>query len=130
MSRHLIVVEEGKHSVASIPDDLLLLDTLAEIGAHGQKIVYMCEPKQEAEIQSIFGKPRVLAMLETPVRCTATVVALRVAVVRQRGACFKALYKRQNILTKQHTKQTVAENSHAKKKPKSLSSLHIKDDVN
>eukprot|EP00965_Chrysotila_dentata_P247227 6207633-Pleurochrysis_carterae.AAC.2 len=32
---------------------------------------------------------------ETPLRCTATVVALRVT-ARQRGACFKVSYQRQN----------------------------------
>eukprot|EP00965_Chrysotila_dentata_P048494 1608679-Pleurochrysis_carterae.AAC.2 len=45
---------------------------------------------------------------ETPVRCTATAVALRVA-ARQRGTCFEASYQRQNKLTKQHTKQTAAD---------------------
>eukprot|EP00965_Chrysotila_dentata_P050024 1657667-Pleurochrysis_carterae.AAC.1 len=53
MSRYPTEVEEGKHSVASIPDDLF--ETLAAVGAHGQKMVYLCEPKQEAEIQSIWG---------------------------------------------------------------------------
>eukprot|EP00965_Chrysotila_dentata_P102746 3392426-Pleurochrysis_carterae.AAC.1 len=52
MSRCPIEVEEGKHSVASIPDDLF--ETLAAVGAHGQKTVYLCEPRQEADIQSIF----------------------------------------------------------------------------
>eukprot|EP00965_Chrysotila_dentata_P259960 6213740-Pleurochrysis_carterae.AAC.4 len=45
---------------------------------------------------------------ETPVWCTATAVALRVA-ARQRGACFEASHQRQNELTKQHTKQTAAD---------------------
>eukprot|EP00965_Chrysotila_dentata_P254191 6211793-Pleurochrysis_carterae.AAC.1 len=70
-----------------------------------------------------------LSLWETPVRCTATVVALRV-VAHQRGACFKASCERQNKLTKQHTKQTVADDSHAEKKLRNLSSLHIKHDVN
>eukprot|EP00965_Chrysotila_dentata_P177437 5860261-Pleurochrysis_carterae.AAC.1 len=52
MSRYPIEVEEGKHSVASITDDLF--DTLAAVGAHGQKLVYLGEPKQETEIQSIW----------------------------------------------------------------------------
>eukprot|EP00965_Chrysotila_dentata_P043035 1428932-Pleurochrysis_carterae.AAC.1 len=55
MSRYPIEVEEGKHSVASIPDDLF--DTLAAVG-HGQKMVYLCEPKHEAEIQSIWEAER------------------------------------------------------------------------
>eukprot|EP00965_Chrysotila_dentata_P171729 5666772-Pleurochrysis_carterae.AAC.1 len=44
MSRYPIEIEEGKHAVASIPDDLF--ETLAVVGAHGQKM--------EAEIQSIW----------------------------------------------------------------------------
>eukprot|EP00959_Pyramimonas_sp_CCMP1952_P245032 5121008-Pyramimonas_sp.AAC.1 len=36
MSRYPIEVEEGKHAVASIPDDLF--ETLAAVGAHGQKM--------------------------------------------------------------------------------------------
>eukprot|EP00965_Chrysotila_dentata_P099666 3294150-Pleurochrysis_carterae.AAC.1 len=52
MSRYPIEVEEGKHAVASISDDLF--ETLAAAGAHGQKMVYLCEPKQETEIQSIW----------------------------------------------------------------------------
>eukprot|EP00965_Chrysotila_dentata_P007226 234669-Pleurochrysis_carterae.AAC.3 len=51
-------------------------------------------------------------MWKKPVRCTATVVALRVA-ARQRGAFFEVSYQRQNELTKQHTKQTVVHDSHA-----------------
>eukprot|EP00965_Chrysotila_dentata_P216520 6189428-Pleurochrysis_carterae.AAC.2 len=65
MSRYPIEIEEGKHSVASIPDDLF--DTLAAVGAHGQKMVYLCEPKQEAEIQSIW---------EAESACNAAQVAL------------------------------------------------------
>eukprot|EP00965_Chrysotila_dentata_P018801 625938-Pleurochrysis_carterae.AAC.3 len=43
----------SKHSlVASIPNDLF--DTLAAVGAHGQKMANPCEPKQEAEIQTIW----------------------------------------------------------------------------
>eukprot|EP00965_Chrysotila_dentata_P259844 6213702-Pleurochrysis_carterae.AAC.2 len=67
---------------------------------------------------------------ETPVRCTATAVALRVA-ARQRGACyFEASYQRQNELTIQHTKQTAADNLQAEKEPGELGSLHTKHDVN
>eukprot|EP00965_Chrysotila_dentata_P182326 6020501-Pleurochrysis_carterae.AAC.1 len=40
---------------------------------------------------------------ETPVRCTATAVALQVIAARQRGACFEPSYQRHNDLTKQHT---------------------------
>eukprot|EP00965_Chrysotila_dentata_P145217 4796515-Pleurochrysis_carterae.AAC.3 len=50
----------------------------------------------------------------TPVLCTAKVVALRVA-APQRGACFEASYQRQNELTEEHTKPTVADDSNAKK---------------
>eukprot|EP00965_Chrysotila_dentata_P063440 2102887-Pleurochrysis_carterae.AAC.1 len=66
---------------------------------------------------------------ETPVRCTATAVALRVA-ARQRVACFEASYQRQNGLTKQHTKQTAADHSQAENESRELSSLHTKHDVN
>eukprot|EP00965_Chrysotila_dentata_P013711 454003-Pleurochrysis_carterae.AAC.2 len=59
---------------------------------------------------------------ETLVRCTATAVALRVA-ARQRCACFEASYQRQNELTKQHTKQTAANDLHAENEPRELSSL-------
>eukprot|EP00965_Chrysotila_dentata_P008482 276285-Pleurochrysis_carterae.AAC.2 len=52
MSRYAIEGQEGKHSVASISDGLF--DTLAAVGTHGQKMVYLCEPKQEADIQSIW----------------------------------------------------------------------------
>eukprot|EP00965_Chrysotila_dentata_P254752 6211983-Pleurochrysis_carterae.AAC.1 len=45
---------------------------------------------------------------ETPVLCTATAVALRVA-ARQRGACLEASCKRQDGLTKLRTKQIVAD---------------------
>eukprot|EP00965_Chrysotila_dentata_P257844 6213024-Pleurochrysis_carterae.AAC.1 len=65
MSRYPIEIEEGKHSVASIPDDLF--DILAAVGAHGQKMAYLCEPKQEAEIQSIW---------EAESACNAAQVAL------------------------------------------------------
>eukprot|EP00965_Chrysotila_dentata_P017237 572214-Pleurochrysis_carterae.AAC.1 len=49
---------------------------------------------------------------------------------RQRGACFEALYQRKTELTKRHAKQSVADESYAEKKPRNLSSLHIKHDVN
>eukprot|EP00965_Chrysotila_dentata_P084352 2785163-Pleurochrysis_carterae.AAC.1 len=52
MPRYPIKVEEGKHAVASIPDELFV--TLVAVGAHGQKMVYLCELKQEAESQSIW----------------------------------------------------------------------------
>eukprot|EP00965_Chrysotila_dentata_P256666 6212621-Pleurochrysis_carterae.AAC.6 len=48
---------------------------------------------------------------------------------RQRGACFEALYQTQNILTKQHTKHTAADDLQAENEPKELSSLHTKHDV-
>eukprot|EP00965_Chrysotila_dentata_P263469 6214837-Pleurochrysis_carterae.AAC.2 len=67
---------------------------------------------------------------ETPVRCTATVVALVRVAARQSGACFEASYQRQNELTKQHTKQTAADDLQAEKEPRELSSLHTKHDVN
>eukprot|EP00965_Chrysotila_dentata_P248156 6208186-Pleurochrysis_carterae.AAC.1 len=51
---------------------------------------------------------KVHPLIETPVRCTATVVALRVA-ARSRGACFEASCDRQKELQKQHTKQTAAD---------------------
>eukprot|EP00965_Chrysotila_dentata_P150600 4975266-Pleurochrysis_carterae.AAC.1 len=54
---------------------------------------------------------------ETPIRCTATAVMLRVA-AHQRGACFEASYQRQIKLTKQHTKQTAACDLQAEKEPK------------
>eukprot|EP00965_Chrysotila_dentata_P134187 4437462-Pleurochrysis_carterae.AAC.1 len=57
-----------------------------------------------------------MGVWETPVRCTATAVALRAA-ARQRGACFEASYQRQNKLTKQHTKQTAADHLQAESKP-------------
>eukprot|EP00965_Chrysotila_dentata_P163191 5389663-Pleurochrysis_carterae.AAC.1 len=57
------------------------------------------------------------------------VVELGVA-VRQRNACFEALYQRQNKSTEQHTKQTVVDDTHAEKEPRELSSLHTKHDVN
>eukprot|EP00965_Chrysotila_dentata_P219997 6191494-Pleurochrysis_carterae.AAC.1 len=66
---------------------------------------------------------------ETPVRCTATAVTLRVA-ARQRGACFAASYQRQNELTKQHTKQIAADDLQAEKEPRELGGLHTKHDVN
>eukprot|EP00965_Chrysotila_dentata_P191960 6174873-Pleurochrysis_carterae.AAC.1 len=65
MSRYPIEVEEGKHSVASIPDDLF--DTLAAVCAHGPKMAYLCEPEQEAEIKSI---------CEAESACTGAQVAL------------------------------------------------------
>eukprot|EP00965_Chrysotila_dentata_P090377 2982133-Pleurochrysis_carterae.AAC.1 len=49
---------------------------------------------------------------------------------RQRGACFEASYQGQNELTKQHTKQTVADHLQAENEPKKMSSLHTKHDVN
>eukprot|EP00965_Chrysotila_dentata_P179684 5933526-Pleurochrysis_carterae.AAC.1 len=67
MSRYPIEVEEGKHTVASIPDDLYF-ETLAAVGAHGQKMVYLCKPKQEAKIQSIW---------EAESACNAAQIALR-----------------------------------------------------
>eukprot|EP00965_Chrysotila_dentata_P041968 1392278-Pleurochrysis_carterae.AAC.2 len=51
---------------------------------------------------------------ETPVRCTATAVTLRVA-ARQRGACFKTSYQRRNELAKPHTKQAAAGDLQAEK---------------
>eukprot|EP00965_Chrysotila_dentata_P201333 6180511-Pleurochrysis_carterae.AAC.2 len=66
---------------------------------------------------------------ETPVRWSATAVTLRVA-ARQRGACFKASYQRQNELTKQHTEQTAADDLQAEKEERDLSSLHTKHHVN
>eukprot|EP00965_Chrysotila_dentata_P143987 4756042-Pleurochrysis_carterae.AAC.1 len=65
---------------------------------------------------------------ETSVRCSATAVALRVA-ARQRGACSEASYQRQN-LTKQHTKQTAADDLKAEKEAREWSSLSTKHDVN
>eukprot|EP00965_Chrysotila_dentata_P254961 6212048-Pleurochrysis_carterae.AAC.7 len=65
---------------------------------------------------------------KTPVGCTVTIVALRVA-ARQRGACFEASYQRQNELTKQHTKQIAAEHLQAESELRELSSLHTKHDV-
>eukprot|EP00965_Chrysotila_dentata_P161589 5337116-Pleurochrysis_carterae.AAC.1 len=65
MSRYPIEIEEGKHYVASIPDNLF--DTLAAVGARGQKMVYLCEPKHEAEIQSIW---------EAEKACNAAQIAL------------------------------------------------------
>eukprot|EP00965_Chrysotila_dentata_P154825 5116273-Pleurochrysis_carterae.AAC.1 len=65
MSPSPIEVEEGKHSVASIPDDRF--DILAAVGAHGQKMVYLCELKKEAEIQLIW---------EVESACTGAQVAL------------------------------------------------------
>eukprot|EP00965_Chrysotila_dentata_P104936 3465940-Pleurochrysis_carterae.AAC.2 len=62
-------------------------------------------------------------MWETLVRCTATAVALRVA-AHQGGACFEASYQRQNELTKQHAKQTAANDLQAEKELRELSSLH------
>eukprot|EP00965_Chrysotila_dentata_P254080 6211753-Pleurochrysis_carterae.AAC.1 len=65
MSRYPIEIEESKHSLASIPDDLF--DTLAAVGAHGQKMIYLCEPKQKAVIQSIW---------EAESACNAAQIAL------------------------------------------------------
>eukprot|EP00965_Chrysotila_dentata_P139564 4614174-Pleurochrysis_carterae.AAC.1 len=53
---------------------------------------------------------------ETPVRCNATVVALRVA-ASQRGACFESSYQRRNEITKQYTKRTAADDLQAKTNP-------------
>eukprot|EP00965_Chrysotila_dentata_P255102 6212101-Pleurochrysis_carterae.AAC.2 len=49
---------------------------------------------------------------------------------RQRGACFEASYQRQNGLTKQHTKQTAADDLRAENEDWELSSLHTKYVVN
>eukprot|EP00965_Chrysotila_dentata_P054376 1804064-Pleurochrysis_carterae.AAC.1 len=54
-----------------------------------------------------------------------TVVTLRVA-ARQRGACFEALYLRQNELSKYHTKQNDADDLQVEKEPRDLSSLYTK----
>eukprot|EP00965_Chrysotila_dentata_P260064 6213770-Pleurochrysis_carterae.AAC.1 len=83
----------------------------------------------EALSDGRIDEENVVAMWETPVWCTATAVALRVA-ARQHGACFEALYQRQNEVTKQNEKETAADDLQAEKEPRELSSLHTKHDVN
>eukprot|EP00965_Chrysotila_dentata_P086695 2861689-Pleurochrysis_carterae.AAC.1 len=65
---------------------------------------------------------------DTPVRCTATAAALRVA-ARQRGACFEASYQGQNELPKKFTKQTAADDLQAENEPRELTSLHTNHDA-
>eukprot|EP00965_Chrysotila_dentata_P111829 3698464-Pleurochrysis_carterae.AAC.1 len=52
------------------------------------------------------------------------------AALNQRAACFEAVYQQQNELTKQQTKQTVADDLLAENEPRKLCVLHTKHDVN
>eukprot|EP00965_Chrysotila_dentata_P200882 6180237-Pleurochrysis_carterae.AAC.1 len=69
-------------------------------------------------------------LVQRPIRCSATAVALRVA-ARQRGACLEASYQRQIKLTKRQNKQPSADDLQAEKEPSELSSLYTtRHDVN
>eukprot|EP00965_Chrysotila_dentata_P241676 6204421-Pleurochrysis_carterae.AAC.4 len=63
-------------------------------------------------------------MWATPVRCAATVVALR-GTALERGACFEALYQKQNMnkLKKQQTKQAGQMNSTRRTESSNLNGL-------
>eukprot|EP00965_Chrysotila_dentata_P061510 2036601-Pleurochrysis_carterae.AAC.1 len=87
----------------------------------------ICITYQKGESDVLAARPH--SLWETPIRCTATAVALRVA-ARKRGACFEASYQRQNELTKQHSRQIAADHLQAENERRDLSSLHTKHDVN
>eukprot|EP00965_Chrysotila_dentata_P255128 6212111-Pleurochrysis_carterae.AAC.1 len=95
----------------------------------GKNLFFGSELPRQREIPLEDNLDEELSMVlwETTLRCTATVVALRVA-ARQRGACFEALYQRQNGLTKQHTKQTAADDLQVENELRELSSLQTKHD--
>eukprot|EP00965_Chrysotila_dentata_P074945 2476276-Pleurochrysis_carterae.AAC.1 len=52
MSRYTLDLKEGKHSVASIPDDLF--DVLASVEVNGKPAVYLCEPRNQKDIETIW----------------------------------------------------------------------------
>eukprot|EP00965_Chrysotila_dentata_P058570 1943023-Pleurochrysis_carterae.AAC.1 len=52
MSRYPLDVKEGEHSVASIPDDLF--DVLASVEVNGKPAVYVCEPREQKNIETIW----------------------------------------------------------------------------
>eukprot|EP00965_Chrysotila_dentata_P172180 5681920-Pleurochrysis_carterae.AAC.2 len=52
MSRYPLDLKEGEHSVASIPDDLF--DVLASVEVNGKPAVYLCEPRNQKDIETIW----------------------------------------------------------------------------
>eukprot|EP00965_Chrysotila_dentata_P128271 4240568-Pleurochrysis_carterae.AAC.1 len=52
MSRYPLDLKEGEHSVASIPDDLF--DVLASVKVNGKPAVYLCEPRDQKDIEKIW----------------------------------------------------------------------------
>eukprot|EP00965_Chrysotila_dentata_P068452 2263482-Pleurochrysis_carterae.AAC.3 len=75
---------------------------------------------RKACVQKYITVPYLLRNTSTGHRYT--VVALQVATL-QPGACFEALYRRQNKFMKQRRNRTVADDSNAKKEPRKLSSM-------
>eukprot|EP00965_Chrysotila_dentata_P015533 513871-Pleurochrysis_carterae.AAC.1 len=52
MSRYPLNLKQGEHSGASIPDDLF--DVLASVEADGKPAVYLCEPRDQRSIETIW----------------------------------------------------------------------------
>eukprot|EP00965_Chrysotila_dentata_P169265 5590094-Pleurochrysis_carterae.AAC.1 len=52
MSRYPLDLKEGEHSVANIPDDLF--DVLASVEVNGKPAVYLCEPRNQKDIETIW----------------------------------------------------------------------------
>eukprot|EP00965_Chrysotila_dentata_P112268 3711609-Pleurochrysis_carterae.AAC.1 len=52
MSRYPLDLKEGEHSVASIPDDLF--DVLASVEVNCKPAVYLCEPRNQKDIETIW----------------------------------------------------------------------------
>eukprot|EP00965_Chrysotila_dentata_P251868 6210327-Pleurochrysis_carterae.AAC.2 len=99
-----------------VPDIHAVLSAIIQLLATAHSsYTYSPWSNADGELQSAIDWLRVILTREhgqsrqTPVRCTATAVALRVA-AHQHGAFFEASYQRQNELTKQHTKHTAADN--------------------
>eukprot|EP00965_Chrysotila_dentata_P095952 3170771-Pleurochrysis_carterae.AAC.1 len=52
MSRYPLDLKEGKHSVASIPDNLF--DVLASVEVDGKPATCVCEPRNQKDIETIW----------------------------------------------------------------------------
>eukprot|EP00965_Chrysotila_dentata_P119221 3941390-Pleurochrysis_carterae.AAC.1 len=52
MSRYPLDLKEGEHSVASILDGLF--DVLASVKVNGKPAVYLCEPRNQKDIETIW----------------------------------------------------------------------------
>eukprot|EP00965_Chrysotila_dentata_P000980 31654-Pleurochrysis_carterae.AAC.1 len=52
MSRYPLDMKEGERSVASIPD--YLFNVLASLEVNGKPAVYLCEPREQKNIEAIW----------------------------------------------------------------------------